>query len=94
MEMFEFADVIRKDIVIRRYANQDNRVIANFEHCETKRDSLDPILASTYGDGESIDDAIADYCEKITGKILVFDAGGDDRQEFTAPVLTCNTVKC
>lgn len=84
MNIEEFADVIGADLIIRRYANQDNRYMAEFEHCETtEKDS--PVLAGEYGNGKTAHMAVLDYVQKIKGKILVFNAYSKDRKEFNAP---------
>ena len=85
MNIYEFADIIDRDIIIRRYSNQDNRFMAEFENSETKNNKSSCVLKGSYGNGESPEEAIRDYIEEIQGKVLVFDAMGKDRQEYVVP---------
>lgn len=82
MNIYEFADLIDKNIVIKRYPNQKGRFSAEFESCETKHGAF---LCSESGDGENTQEALNDYKIKITGKTLVFNAMSNDRQEYVAP---------
>ena len=91
MTIEELADVINVDLIIRRYANQTNRYIAEFEHTEIKNSKDDRILAGIYGNSTSPAKAIQDYIENITGKWLVIDAGSkDNRREFGVPATLDN----
>ena len=82
MTIFEFADAINKEIVIRYYPNQNDRFSASFERCEISEPN---ILIGVYGDGKSPAGAIDDYLNKIRGQKIVFNAHGNNRQEFTVP---------
>ncbi len=84
MTIEEFADIIGTDLIIRRYSNQDNRYMAQFEDAETKENENDPYLTGGYGNGNSAGFAIRDYVEKIRGKLLVINAYGK-RREFRVP---------
>ena len=85
MTIEELADVLGKNLIIKRYANQTNRYTAQFEHCETKESSHDPTLLGEYGNAVSAVGAIDNYAQKIRGKILVFNAYSDDRKTFGVP---------
>ena len=85
MTLFEYADVINREIVIKRYPNQD-RFICNFRDGEVKDNIDSGILSSAYGDSNTIFGAIEDYCSRIEGKVLVFDAAGPKRTVFNVPV--------
>lgn len=83
MNIYEFADIIDKSIVITRYANQDGRFSAQFDCCETKHGAC---LCGEYGNGKTPQDAVNNYKNKIVGKTLVFHAMSEDyRQEYVAP---------
>jgi hypothetical protein len=83
MNIFEFADVIDKVLVIRRYPNQKGRYSAHFENCETAEGI---VLRYEHGDGMTPQEAIMAYVRAIRGKRLVFHASSKVlRQEFTAP---------
>jgi hypothetical protein len=83
MNMYEFADIIDKSIIVTRYANQDGRFSARFDCCETKQGAC---LCGEYADGKTPQEAINNYKNKIVGKTLVFHATSEDyRQEYVAP---------
>ena len=88
MNIYEFADVIDKEIIIRRYSNQNSRFMASFEGAETKENKSSCILSGTYGDGKNPNEAINNYAKKIQGRILIFNAVGDKRQEYVVPNFT------
>lgn len=89
MTLYELADILRKDLVGRRYDNQESRFMVQFEGCETKESASSGILSGTYGNGKTWEAAAEDYARCISGKLLVFSAcGGEARQEFQCPQLT------
>jgi hypothetical protein len=85
MNIEELSDLMGEDLVIRRYAGQNNRYMAHFEHSDTKDDSDDPGLCGSYGNGKSPDEAIEDYVKKIRGKLLIINAWGENRREYYIP---------
>lgn len=84
MTIFEFADIIDKDICFTRYPNQNGRTVARFDNCEIKRGV---ILQGNYGDGKDPMEALKKYAVIISGQRLVFNAGSKDRQEYVVPHL-------
>jgi len=84
MTIFEFADVIDKEIVVRYYPNQRGRFMARFDHCEITDGA---ILEGAYEDGKTPDEAINKYAIRISGKRLAFNAMTNNRQEYVAPHL-------
>ena len=87
MNIYEFADVIGKNIEIIRFANQKGRTIARFERSEIKKNSM---LYSEYGEGKTVNEAMKNYVDKIKGKTIVFNSMSDDRIEYNVPDnLTC-----
>lgn len=58
---------------------------AHFRGVEVKSGS---ILCGESGDGETPEEAIADYARRISGKVLVRGAFCEDRKEMIAPILT------
>lgn len=89
MTVNELADLLGRNICLIRYHNQNERWSAQFEHCETKESEHGPVLSGTYGSGSTPDKALADYAQRISNQILVFNAyGGNNRQEFRCPQLT------
>ena len=83
MTIDEFADIINKNIIITRYANQSNRFCVRFEGCEVSHNT--PFLLGASGNGKSVGEAMKDYIEKIKGQKLIFNSYRDDRQEFFCP---------
>lgn len=88
MNIYEFADIIDRAIIIRRYPNQDNRFMAQFEDSETKTTKADCILSGSCGNGNSPEQAISNYIKEIQGKVLVFNAMSYNRQEYVVPNFT------
>jgi hypothetical protein len=82
MNIFEFADIIGKDLVVRRISNQNNRWICDFKYCEIKEGTM---LKSSYGDAFNPVDAINDFAKQICGQQLVFNAYMSNRQDFNVP---------
>lgn len=82
MTIEDFADFIHKDLVIRRFCNQDNRHMAHFENAEIKSGG---VLIGEYGTGKSPYESIENYIKSIRGKHIVFNAMMDDREEFDIP---------
>ena len=86
MTIYELADMLGSDLIIRRYANQKNRFTASFEHAETKPSESSSCLTSEYGNSHiSAENAISDYVNSIRGKWLVINAMLDSRKEFGVP---------
>lgn len=83
MEIYKFADIINKEIIIRRYPNQNNRFIAHFESAEISKGI---ILEGTYGQGKNPDEAIKNYSNKISGQKIIFNSMSEKRTEFIVPV--------
>ena len=69
--LVDLAERYGLNLLLRRYADQDNRWTASFEHCETKESLHSSVLASTYGSGKSPREALNDYAKQIAGKYLV-----------------------
>lgn len=82
MKLGEFADVIGKDLLIRRYANQNNRFTCAFDGSEVKEGCF---LRGGFGDGDTVEKAIADYVQQIRGKHLVFNAYTPKREDYEVP---------
>jgi len=82
MTIEEYADVLNVDLIIRRYCNQDNRYMAEFENADIKEGCG---LVGIHGNGKTATEAVLNYVERIRGKRIVFDAMGKDRREFDVP---------
>lgn len=83
MTIWEFADIIDKQITITYHPNRDGRFSASFAKGEVKKGIM---LEGTYGSGVTPMDAIINYIGEICGKRLVFSAMDDkERKEFVVP---------
>ena len=82
MNIEDYADCINVEIVVRRYDNQNNRWIAEFDHCEVKGDG---VLIGTHGNGSTPQEAVQAYIDQIRGKCIVLNAGSVRRREFIVP---------
>ena len=72
------------DLVItersKEYMNPVYKFYARFENTETKGDG---ILIGEYGNGNTPEEAINDYCNLISGKRIVFKAYTEERKEIS-----------
>lgn len=82
MNIFEFADIIGKELIVRRMPNQNNRWMCDFDRCEVKEGIM---LGSVFGNARNPIDSINNFTQKIRGQKLIFNAYTDKRQEFNAP---------
>ncbi len=55
---------------------------ASFQKVETMENG---ILGSVFGEGETREDAIADYCKRIAGKRIAVNAHKEKRREYQIP---------
>jgi len=85
MNIQDYADALNLEIRLTRYANQNNRWIAQFERCDTKDDAASCVLTSNYGSGVDPHSAIGDYVDEIRGKILVHCANSPEERRFVVP---------
>lgn len=88
MLLHEFADLIKKDLVLRRYNNKTGswKWLCSFDHCEVKEGCM---LVGEYGIGPSPEEAMSDYAKNIKGKKIIFNATDKAfRQEFDVPEIT------
>jgi hypothetical protein len=87
MTLYEFADIVMKDLEISRSygcveAEARGRFFASFANCEVKEPG---VLVSIYGRRPTPEKALTDYARRIAGQTLVFDAYTNCRAEFKAP---------
>lgn len=85
MTIEELADILGVNLVIRRYANQNNRYTAEFERTEIKIQKESVFFYGEHGTGKTPQEAISDYAKKIRGKWLVINAYSNNRKEFGVP---------
>ncbi len=86
-----FADIIGRNIIVSRYAGQDNRWSAYFLGAEVLGDIT---LKSEFGDGNSPEAALLDYCMRIRGRTLVFEAMAPTRREYQVPQGLTTKAEC
>lgn len=65
MTIYELSDILGINLIITRYANQDNRHMAQFESVDISKDSM---LIGFHGNGKNAQEAIKDYVNKIKGQ--------------------------
>lgn len=90
MDIKELSNVLGKPIVVRYQPNL-GQFQAMFEHCEVKKGGL---LHSEYGSGASYYAAVNDYCRRIVGQRIVFNAASPAyRQEYNVPKTLSHTER-
>ena len=67
--LYNFADAIKRDLIIRRCSSSLYHV--QFENCGVTLHSADSQITYMHGRGETIENALLDYAERISGNILV-----------------------
>lgn len=82
MKLGQFADIIGKDLNIKRYANQKKQFTCSFDSSDVLEGR---VFHKVYGNGDSIESAIADYVQQVRGKKLVFNAMKEDSMECNVP---------
>jgi hypothetical protein len=73
--------------VVERHGRDNKdpmRFYAEFKNCEERRGMF---LVSNHGNGSTPTDAMIDYTEKISGKLIVLNAYSPERREIQAPIL-------
>ncbi len=83
MNFYDWLDALNLQLVIKRYAQQNERWTAGIDRAEIKEDS---ILIGFYGSGYSAETATENYMNGIKGKILIMNAMSAARQEIKVPV--------
>lgn len=88
----DFADEHGLTMVVEEMSNlyaekHYAKYLARFEGAEDKDDKHSNTLTSTYGDGGTPDEAIKRYANKMSGRLLVFNAASKDkRKEIQCPI--------
>ena len=84
--IFEFAEQHDLTMEVRDRGEPDGpaRYYARFANSDIKEDCF---LIGTYGDGDTVLDAIKAYCSEIEGKELVIQALDGERKEIYVPML-------
>ena len=67
--LYNFADAIKRDLIIRRCSRDLYHV--QFENCGVTQCITDSHITYMFGRGATIEDALLDYAERISGSILV-----------------------
>jgi hypothetical protein len=92
IEILDYEKEINVDLVIKErkvtlaHKSPLPRYFAYFENSSISIYSGGGLL-STFGDGNTIDEAIRDYCSKITNHTLVINGLTKDRTEHQVPKL-------
>jgi len=86
MNIYDLADVLDRNLIITRQANNINAFRVGFGHCEIKQGTL---LIGAYGRGNTVKEALNSFTRQISRQTLVFDVVYPDyRVEFVVPVLS------
>lgn len=88
MNIYDYADALNLELVIRRYPNQESRFTASFADCDTKTSADSGVLKGTYGNGTSPGAAIRKYAAAISGRILVVNGNAATERRYRVPQLT------
>jgi hypothetical protein len=83
MNIYEYADVINKTIIIERLSNQ-RRFTALFDECMTE---IGECLRRDEGYGHTPDGAVNDYKNKIKNHKIYFERSNGKSQEYSVPDL-------
>lgn len=88
VRLSDFAEEHDLELIVRErtpeYCKTLHRFYASFENVEVKEG---PILTSHSGNGDTVAEAIRDYADKISNKLLVTGAYKEERKEFRSPSL-------
>ncbi len=82
MKLQELADMLDKNIVVTKYANQNDRWSAKIEGVEVKDGTL---LISVSGEAHCPETALLAYAVKLKGKTIVTDAMSENRITVLVP---------
>ena len=93
MTIFEVAEMLSLDIVTRRYSGQGGRIVASFSCTSFEGSSIvefkdkegGGVLSSSHGSAFSYDAALENFCEEISGKILIINVMGKEKTEYKLP---------
>lgn len=85
--ILEFEIQNNLDLIVTQrpvYMNPDNKYYVKFNNSEVKGMG---VLTGVTGYGNTVEDAVKDYCKRISGKTLVLDAYTNNRKEINLPDL-------
>lgn len=71
-------------VIVERRPKYQDKYYAQFESCDVKGDG---VLSSMFGNGQTMDQALKDYCSEISCVTLVFNANSENRKEIQTPKL-------
>ncbi len=85
MNLKELAIIVGTEIKIN-YNQNTNTYTCQLDHVEVKEGKKSGSLLTSWGRGATPEDAIADHCNDIAGKWLVYKAyDKEERMEFRVP---------
>lgn len=82
IHLYMFLDTIDCNLKLFRFPNQNGRWLAEIENGEIKEPG---VLVGKFGTGQTPEEAIEDYVQKIKGQTLVVNATTKYRKEFQIP---------
>jgi len=86
-EILDFEKELNLELVVNERPKSYNLPIywVSFEYAELMEHGT---LCSAFGNGNTIDEAIQDYCKEIETKRMALHAYSDERREVVCPKLT------
>jgi len=86
-EILDFEQEIGTELVVneRKEYGKGCKYYVQFEHSEVMTGVF---LVSSYGNGDTIDEAIENYCVKIQNKRIAINADTPNRREVVCPKFT------
>lgn len=86
IEITDYENLIGKELIVmeRRNCKDLPKYYVSFKGSEIKSDRC---LISSTGNGNTIDDALIDYCQCISENTIVFNAYTKSRMEYNLPKL-------
>ena len=82
-EILEYENELGVELIVHERENGPKYYVL-FDHCEIMENDT---LVGYYGNGNTVDEALIEYCEKISNKQLALFAGSKERMEVFCPKL-------
>jgi hypothetical protein len=83
MNLFEYADIIQRELEFCRASTLNLKWSCRFKNSSIAIDNQTYI--SIFGYGDTIEEAIEEYCKKIQGKNMYISGEKFDRHDYTVP---------
>jgi hypothetical protein len=96
-EILDFEKEIGRELIVNeRFISAKSRIGMNRFYVEFEKSSIlgDGVLIGSAGNGNTIDEALVNYCSIISGETLVFDEMTPDRIYIKVPKLIHTEYSC